>query len=281
MLNFFKDNGLAYEKDGAVWFKATEFGLDQDRVIVKSSGEPTYRLPDMAYHRDKFERGFELLIDIFGSDHIATYPDVLAGIKALGYDPSKIKVLINQFVTLYEGKEKVKMSTRRANFITVDELIDEVGEDVTRWFYLMRSMQSHLNFDLKLAKTHSDENPVYYNQYAHARICSLLRNAASQGIEPNRFDIFHRLDEKSEFALISKLMEFPKVVFRCATEHEPHNLIQFLSEISTAFHKFYTECRIISEDTELTQARLALCVATRIVLANGFRIVGVSAPESM
>ncbi len=281
VLNFFKDRGLAYEKDGAVWFKATEFGLDQDRVIVKSSGEPTYRLPDIAYHRDKFKRGFDLMIDIFGSDHIATYPDVLAGIKALGYDPSKIKVLINQFVTLFEGKEKVKMSTRRANFITVDELVDEVGADVTRWFYLMRSMQSHLNFDLKLAKTHSDENPVFYNQYAHARICSLLRKAAGQGISPGNAETLHRLSEKSEFNLIAKLMEFPKVVFRCANEHEPHNLIQFLSEISTAFHKFYTECRIISDDTALTRARLALCVATRTVLANGFRIVGVSAPESM
>ncbi len=281
VINELKRKGLAYEKDGALWFKATEFGLDQDRVIVKSSGEPTYRLPDIAYHIDKFGRGFDLMIDIFGADHIATYPDVLAGLRALGYDADRVKVLINQFVTLIEDGEKVKMSTRRANFITVDELVEEVGEDVTRWFYLMRSMQSHLNFDLKLAKTHSDENPVYYNQYAHARICSILRNAAEQGIEFRNPVALHRLGEKSEFALINRLMEFPRVIRRCAAEFEPHNLINFLSEISTAFHKFYTECRVIGEDAELTQARLGLCLATRTVLANGFRIVGVAAPEKM
>jgi len=159
-----KKQNLAYEQDGALWFRATEYGLEKDRVIVKSSGEPTYRLPDIAYHIDKFERGFDLMVDIFGADHIATYPDVLAGIKALGYNPEKIKVLIHQFVTLYEGSEIIKMSTRKANFVTLDELIAEVGGDVTRWFFLMRSMQSHLNFDLKLAKTNSEENPVYYNQ---------------------------------------------------------------------------------------------------------------------
>jgi arginyl-tRNA synthetase len=281
LIAFFRKKDLAYDKDGAVWFRATRFGLDQDRVIVKSSGEPTYRLPDMAYHKNKFERGYDLLVDIFGSDHIATYPDVLAGIQAMGYDAGRVKVLINQFVTLYEGKEKVKMSTRRANFITVDELIDMVGVDVTRWFYLMRSMSSHLNFDIKLAKTQSDENPVYYNQYAHARICSILRNAEEQGITLNNSSAVSCLTEPAEKALIKKLMDFPTFVLKSAGEYEPHLLINFLSEISTAFHKFYTECRVITDDLTVTQARLALCMATKTVLANGFKIVGVAAPERM
>lgn len=281
LIAFFREKDLAYDKDGAVWFRATRFGLDQDRVIVKSTGEPTYRLPDMAYHKNKFERGYDLLVDIFGSDHIATYPDVLAGIQAMGYDPGRVKVLINQFVTLYEGKEKVKMSTRRANFITVDELIDMVGVDVTRWFYLMRSMSSHLNFDIKLAKTQSDENPVYYNQYAHARICSILRNAEEQGISYRDAAAVSRLSEPAEKALIKKLMDFPTFVYKSANEYEPHLLINFLSEISTAFHKFYTECRVITDDEAVTQARLALCLATKTVLSNGFKIVGVSAPERM
>ena len=281
LIAFFRKKDLAYDKDGAVWFRATRFGLDQDRVIVKSSGEPTYRLPDMAYHKNKFERGYDLLVDIFGSDHIATYPDVLAGIQAMGYDAGRVKVLINQFVTLYEGKEKVKMSTRRANFITVDELIDMVGVDVTRWFYLMRSMSSHLNFDIKLAKTQSDENPVYYNQYAHARICSILRNAEEQGITLNNSSAVSCLTEPADKALIKKLMDFPTFVLKSAGEYEPHLLINFLSEISTAFHKFYTECRVITDDLTVTQARLALCMATKTVLANGFKIVGVAAPERM
>ncbi len=278
---FFKSHGLAYEKDGALWFKSTAFGLDQDRVIIKSTGEPTYRLPDIAYHKTKFDRGFDLIVDIFGADHIATYPDVLAGLKALGYDTSRVKVLIHQFVTLYEGKEKVKMSTRKANFITLDELIDEVGADVTRWFFLMRGRQSHLNFDLTLAKTQSDENPVYYNQYAHARICSILRNAQEKGIVFQNPQTVQRLTHWAERHLLLKLIEFPKVVKGCIDELEPHPITRYLSEVSTAFHKFYTECWILSDDAELTQARLGLCLATKQVLANGFQILGVKAPERM
>ena len=281
VIQFFKEKDLAYEKDGALWFRTTRFGQDQDRVIVKSTGEPTYRLPDIAYHRTKFERGFDLVVDIFGADHIATYPDVLAGIRALGYDENKIRVLIHQFVTLYQGQEKVKMSTRKANFVTLDELMDEVGADVTRWFFLMRSMESHLNFDLGLAKTQSDENPVYYNQYAHARICSILRNAEEKKVKYINRETLYRLTDTSEFQLIKKLMEFPNLVQRCAEEYTPHQLTQYLSEVSTAFHKFYTECWVLTEDNELSQARLALCLATRTVLANGFKILGVTAPEKM
>ncbi len=281
VIQFFKEKGLAYEKDGALWFKSTEFGLEKDRVIVKSTGEPTYRLPDIAYHRTKFERGYDLIVDLFGADHISTYPDVLAGLQALGYDTSRVKVLIHQFVTLYRGKEKVKMSTRKATFVTLDELLDEVGRDVTRWFFLMRSMDSHLNFDLELAKTQSEENPVYYNQYAHARICSILRNAREQGVDFQNAHSFHRLTTEPEFQLIKKLIEFPGMVAHIAREFTPHQLTQYLSEVSTAFHKFYTENRVLTEDKELTQARLGLCLATKTVLANGFAILGVSAPERM
>lgn len=272
---------LAYLEDGALWFKATEYGIEKDRVIVKSSGEPTYRLPDIAYHISKYERGFDPIIDIFGADHIATYPDVLAALQALGYDPQKVKVLIHQFVTLYEGSEKVKMSTRKANFVTLDELIAEVGGDVTRWFFLMRAMQSHLNFDLKLAKTNSEENPVYYNQYAHARICSIIRNGETEGIQFNERKEFPELQDPSELDLIKKLIEFPKTIYKCASEHEPHLLTQYMSDVSAAFHKFYTNCRVISEDEDLAQARLGLCLATKIVLGNGFKILGISAPERM
>jgi arginyl-tRNA synthetase len=276
-----KEKNLAYEKEGALWFKTTAMGLDQDRVIVKSSGEPTYRLPDIAYHRTKFERGFDLIIDLFGADHIATYPDVLAGVQALGFDPSKIKVLIHQFVTLYHGQEQVKMSTRKANYVTLEELMDEVGVDVTRWFFLMRSMDSHLNFDLVLAKTQSEENPVYYNQYAHARICSILRNAREKALKYEEPQAVERLEHPSELRLIKKLLEFPNILDFCLHEFAPHQMTQYLSEVSTIFHKFYTDCWVLSRDKELTQARLALCLATKNVLANGFQILGVSAPEKM
>jgi len=281
VLKIFKEKGFSYEKDGAVWFKTTQLGSEKDRVIVKSTGEPTYRLPDIAYHKNKFERGFDLVVDVLGADHLDTYPDVLAGIRALGYDENVIKVLIHQFVTLLEGTEKVKMSTRKANYITIGDLIEEVGVDVTRWFFLMRSMQSHLNFDLSLAKTMSDENPVYYNQYAHARICSIIRTGKEKGIEFKNEKAFHLLVEKSEMELIKKLMEFPSLVLRCATEYEPHLLTQYLSEVSAAFHKFYTDCWVIGDDKELSQARLGLCLATKTVLANGFSILGVTAPEKM
>ena len=175
ILNTFKELKLSYEKEGATWLKLTELGNDQDKVILKSTGEPTYRLPDIAYHAEKFKRGYDLIIDIFGSDHNATYPDVLAGLKALGYDSGKVKVLIHQFVTIMEGGEVVKMSTRKANYITLDQLVDEVGSDVVRYFFNMRDISTHMNFDLDVAKKQSDENPVFYLQYAHARICSVLK----------------------------------------------------------------------------------------------------------
>ncbi|MCK4560060.1 MAG: arginine--tRNA ligase [Calditrichia bacterium] len=275
------EKGLVDERDGAVWFLTSKLGKEQDRVIIKSSGEPTYRLPDIAYHVEKIKRGFELIIDIFGADHIDTYPDVLLAVKALGYDESKIKVLIHQFVTLMEGTEKVKMSTRKANFVTLDELIDEVGEDVTRFFFLMRHMNSHLNFDLTLAKTQSDENPVFYVQYAHARICSIVRFGQEKNITFEKNPELTLLDSEEELDLIKHLIDFPATVEYSAHSFEPHRLVHYLIDTATLFHKFYTICRVISDDTQLTQARLALCEATRVVIYNGCQILGITAPEKM
>lgn len=275
------EKGLVDERDGAVWFLTSKLGKEQDRVIIKSSGEPTYRLPDIAYHVEKIKRGFELIIDIFGADHIDTYPDVLLAVKALGYDESKIKVLIHQFVTLMEGTEKVKMSTRKANFVTLDELIDEVGEDVTRFFFLMRHMNSHLNFDLTLAKTQSDENPVFYVQYAHARICSIVRFGQEKNITFEKNPELTLLDSEEELDLIKHLIDFPTTIEYSAHSFEPHRLVHYLIDTATLFHKFYTICRVISDDTQLTQARLALCEATRVVIYNGCQILGITAPEKM
>ena len=282
-----RDKGLAYDQDGAVWFKATECGLDQDRVIVKSTGEPTYRLPDIAYHRDKLARNFDLIIDIFGADHIATYPDVLAGLTALDCDASKVNVLIHQFVTLTEGQEKIKMSTRKANFVTLDELMDEVGADVTRYFFLNRSMSSHLNFDLTLAKNQSDENPVYYVQYAHARICSILRYATEEGYDPEADADLTLLTQDEEIDLIKALINFPQIVSGAAENFEPHRLPTYLEELANIYHRFQhagkrdSALRVVTEDQPLTQARLALCRATQIVLANGLALLGISRPEKM
>jgi arginyl-tRNA synthetase len=280
-----REQGLAYDKDGAVWFRATAMGLEQDRVIIKSTGEPTYRLPDIAYHREKFRRGFELIVDVFGADHIATIPDVLAGIKALGYDADRVKVVIHQFVTLMRDGEQVKMSKRTANFVTLDELIDEVGPDAVRFFFLMRSISSHLEFDLNLAKEQSENNPVYYLQYAHARIASILRFAEGQdaSFATSRLSSFNQklLKEPSEIDLVKLLLEFPEVVASASESFEPHRLVNYLRDVATAFHRFYHEHRVVIPEKDLAAARLALCLAAKTVLANGFTILGISAPERM
>ncbi len=280
--------GLTYEKDGAKWFKATAVGGEQDKVIVKSTGEPTYRLPDIAYHIEKFRRGFEMVIDIFGSDHIATYPDVLLALKSLGYDAGKITVLIHQFVTIFQNGEVVKMSTRKANFITLDELIEWVGADAVRFFFLMRNIGTHLNFDIDLAKKQSEENPVFYLQYAHARIASIIRFAEEEGVPVKEilsggkrdFDI-SLLKEKEEIDLSKTLGNFPEVVEAAALTFEPHRIISYLQEVAEAFHRFYHLHRVIIPDRRLAASRLALCLATKTVLANGFKILGISAPEKM
>lgn len=283
----FRRQGLAYDSEGAIWLKTTAMGLEQDRVIVKSTGEPTYRLPDIAYHREKFRRGFELIVDVFGADHIATIPDVLAGVKALGYDPDKVKVVIHQFVTLLRDGQQVKMSKRSANFVTLDELIEEVGSDAVRFFFLMRSVSTHLDFDLNLAVEQSDKNPVYYVQYAHARIASILRFAETEGLYSSASASggetinYSLLVQPEEIALVKLLMEFPDIVESSCFGYEPQRITTYLHELATLFHKFYHEQRVVTPDRDLSIARLALCSATRTALANGCKILGISAPERM
>ena len=278
-----RSKGLVYEHDGAVWFKTTEFGQEKDRVIIKSSGEPTYRLPDIAYHREKFRRDFDWLVDIFGSDHIATVPDVLAGVQALGYDPSKVTVVLHQFVTLTRDGKQVKMSTRKATFVTVDELLDLVGVDVARFFFMMRKADSQLEFDLGLATREGQENPVYYVQYGHARLCSILHQAEEKGVTRRPLpDVdVSLLSQPEELKLLKNIAAFPGMIEGAALELAPHKVIFFLMELAGLFHSFYNKHKVLTEDAGLTQARLYLVDALRVVFRNGLRIVGLSAPEKM
>lgn len=272
---------LAYDAEGAVWFKTTAFSKEKDTVLVKSSGEPTYRLPDIAYHANKFERGFDKMVDIFGADHIATYPDVMRGIEVLGYDPAKVDVIIYQFVTLIRGGEPVKMSTRKANYVTLDELMDEVGEDVTRFFFLMRSPNTHLEFDLDLAKEAGEKNPVFYLQYAHARICSILRKAEDVGFSFGDTPDLDLLRHEAEINLMKVLLDFPDVLQRAAATYGPHRVATYLREAAVAFSRFYDQCHIIGEARPLATARMRLAQATQIVLRNGLTVLGITAPERM
>ena len=276
-----RQKGLIYEKEGATWFKATKAGRDQDRVIIKSSGEPTYRLPDIAYHRNKFERGYDLIVDVLGADHMDAYPDVLAGIEQLGYDTKKVKVLIHQFVTLMEKGEPVKMSTRKAQYITLDELIDEVGQDVVRYFFIMRGMNTHLNFDMDLAKDESDENPVYYLQYAHARLCNILKHAETQGYKLDKNIDLTPLTLDSEINLIKLLLEFPNIIEKTKENLEPQSIANYLQSLAGMFHKYYAKERVVTEETDKTAARLVLVKALQIVLSNGLSVLGIHAPEKM
>lgn len=306
--------GHAYRKDGAVWFRASAFGQKEDRVIVKSGGEPTYRLPDICYHLDKINRGYDLIVDIFGADHHATYPDVLAGVQAMGYDTDKIHVLIHQFVTLKRGGGKVKMSTRRATFVTVDDLLDEISKglrlelaaaygadspqtepmvlermarDAVRFFYNIRRMASHLDFDLDLATKRTMENPAYYVQYAHARICSIFRVYHEQTGAPEidfasvPAEKLRLLTEEKEGSLIKVLSRFPRLVEEMAEKFEPHRLNEYLLQVAQSFQSYYNEHRVIGDDPSLTLGRLCLVKAVQIVLRNGLALLGVSAPEKM
>ena len=278
-----RERGLVYEKEGATWFRTTQFGQGQDRVIIKSSGEPTYRLPDIAYHDDKFRRGYDWMIDVFGSDHIATVPDVLAGVRALGHDPDRITVILYQFVTLLRDGKQVKMSTRKATFVTVDELVDEVGADAFRFFLLMRKPDSLIEFDLDLATKQSQENPVYYVQYAHARLCSIERLAREQGViaaTPERADL-RRLTEPEEFALLKTLAAYPQLVAGAAADLAPHRVVFYLMELAAQFHGFYNRHKVLTADEELTLARLTLCGGLKRVFRNGLRLIGLTVPESM
>lgn len=278
LLDELNQKGLSYEKDGATWLKLSELGLDQDRVIVKSTGEPTYRLPDIAYHREKFLRGFNLIVDIFGADHIATVPDVLATLRALGFDDSQVKVVIHQFVTLTENGQQVKMSKRSGKSYTLDELIEEVGADVVRFFFLMRGVNTHLEFDLALAKEQSEKNPVFYLQYAHARMCSILSKLETE-IQSNIS--IAEFSHPNELSLIKKITEYPESINNAARNFEPHILADYLRDLASEFHLFYHNCRIIGEDMETMTKRIILLETTKSIMANGLETLGITAPERM
>ncbi|MFN3344102.1 MAG: arginine--tRNA ligase [Chloroherpetonaceae bacterium] len=293
VLELLEQKGFIERKDGAVWFKTSLLGkkkvengkeIPVDTVLVKSNGEPSYRLPDIAYHTTKYARGFDLIVNVFGADHIDEYPDVIHALDVLGFDTSRIKVAINQFVTTTINGEQVKMSTRKGNADTLDALIDEVGADATRFFFVMRAKETHLNFDLELAKKQSSDNPVFYLQYAHARICGIIRVAEEKAMlnaEAIPTDFVKVLNAKEELDLAKELMRFPDAVSYAATALEPQKMITYLNGVAELFHKFYQECRIVGEEESVMKSRLLLALATRQVLRNGFKTLGISAPERM
>jgi len=286
VIDALREKGFIDEYDGATWFMTTRLGQEKDKVLVKSSGEPSYRLPDIAYHVTKFKRGFDEIVNIFGADHIDEYPDILEALKILGYDADRIRVAINQFVTTTVNGETVKMSTRKGNADLLDDLIDDVGADATRLFFIMRSKDSHLNFDIELAKKQSKDNPVFYLQYAHARICSLLRiaeNEAGFTLLQGSADahLMRKLTSAHEKQLGFTLLDYPEVIETCARTLEPQKMVEYLHSVAELYHRFYQECPILKADPDIRTARLILSLATRQVLRNGFGILGISAPTSM
>ncbi|BAT72531.1 arginyl-tRNA synthetase [Thermosulfidibacter takaii ABI70S6] len=277
-----KQKGFIYEKEGALWFKSSEFGDEKDRVVVRANGEPTYFAADIAYHRNKMERGYDLCIDVWGADHHGYIPRVKAAIAALGYNPDKLQVLLIQMVNLLRDGKPVVLSKRAGEIVTLRSLIDEVGTDATRFIFLTRKCDSHLDFDIEVAKRQTEENPVFYVQYAHARICSIKRTAEERDIalsleNPN----LSLLQEDEEKELMRKIAQFPDVIESCARSLEPHRLTYYLAELASQFHAYYNKLRVLVEDEALRKARYALCEAVRIVIKEGLSLLGVSAPEAM
>jgi len=282
-LNELRSKGMTYEQEGATWLKTTPYGDDKDRVLVKNDGTYTYLTPDIAYHRNKYDRGYDRMINIWGADHHGYIPRVKAAMQALGKDPEKLTVLIAQMVSLFQDGEKVKMSKRTGKAVTMVDLMDEVGVDAIRYFFTMRSMDSHLDFDMDLAISTSNENPVYYVQYAHARICSIFRQAEEQGISlptPDSVNL-NKLTSEHEYDLLRKIGELPEEIGIAADNFAPHRLVRYVYELAAQLHSYYRAERVITEDSEQTAARLALLGAVRTTLANVLRLIGVSAPERM
>jgi len=279
-----RHSGSTYERDGALWFRSTAFGDEKDRVLVRENGQSTYFASDVAYHMDKLERGFDRVIDIWGADHHGYVPRVKAALQALGEDPKRLDVLLVQFAILYRGGQKAQMSTRSGDFVTLRELRKEVGRDAARFFYVMRRCEQHMDFDLDLAKSQSADNPVYYVQYAHARVCSVLRQAAEKGIvlEPSP-GITHleRLTEGREQALLKTLARYPEVIEGAALSEEPHQVAAYLRELANGLHGYYNAHQFLVGDPDLRDARIKLILAVRVVLQNGLGLLGVSAPEMM
>ncbi|CAM3988234.1 arginine--tRNA ligase [Cohnella lubricantis] len=282
-LDALRAQGHVYEEEGAVWLNTTEFGDDKNRVLVKNDGSYTYLTPDIAYHMDKYGRGFDRMINIWGADHHGYIPRMKAAMAALGNDPEKLTVLIAQMVSLFQNGEKVKMSKRTGKAITMEDLMDEVGVDAIRYFFTMRSMDSHLDFDMDLAVSTSNENPVYYVQYAYARICSIFRQAEEQGIAllPIEQAPLGKLVSEHELELLRKMGELPETIASAAAAYAPHQMIRYVYETAALFHSYYRAERVITDDAEQSQARLQLLAALRVVLGTCLRIVGVSAPEKM
>ncbi|WP_371365606.1 Arginine--tRNA ligase [Sporomusa rhizae] len=278
-------NGNIYDKDGALWLKSTAYGDDKDRVVIRDNGVPTYLAADIAYHRNKFERGFDRVINIWGADHHGYISRVKAAIAAMGYQPDHLEVLILQMVSLYQNGELVKMSKRTGQGVTLNELIEEVGRDAARFFFIMRSIDSQLDFDLDLAKSSSNDNPVYYIQYAHARICSILRQVEEAGLDvANKLAGFRRLEvltEQIEVDLIKKMAMFPEEIASAARERAPHRIARYAHELAGMFHTFYNQCRIMGVDPELQVARLALVTAVRTTIRQALSVLGVAAPDKM
>ena len=279
-----KGNGNMYEKDGALWLKSTEYGDDKDRVVIRDNGVPTYLAADIAYHKNKYERQFKKLINIWGADHHGYVARVKAAMAALGLDPNQLEILLLQMVSLFRNGELVKMSKRTGQAITLNELIEEVGTDAARYFFIMRSLDTQLDFDLDLAKSHSNENPVYYIQYANARIFSIYKQVAENG---DVFDMtwkntkWDKLKEERELALIKKMAAYPEEIGKAAADRAPHRIAHFVYEMAGLFHAFYNNCHIIQTDKELEEARLALVTAVQITIANCLAVLGISAPETM
>jgi len=278
-----KANGYTYEKDGAVWFASTRFGDEKDRVLIRSDGSSTYFLADIAYHLDKYKRGFSHIIDIWGADHYGYVARMKAGIEALGYDPNTFEPIIYQIVHLFRGGSAVRMSKRTGEMVTLRELLDEVGRDAARYFFVMRDPNSQLDFDIDLAKAQSINNPVYYVQYAFARCCSLFRQADLRGIEiEGIFDCdLSYLKDPMEVELMITLEDFPDILRNAFINRAPHRLTSYLESLAKSFHSFYNSLRILQEERHLMYARMALVFATQQVIKNGLDILGVSAPESM
>jgi len=283
VLNLLEKKSFLYRQDGALWFKSTLLGDDKDRVIVKSDGSYTYLAPDIAYHQDKFKRGFERVVNIWGPDHHGYIPRITAAVQALGYPREAVNVLIVQLATLWRGKEQIPMSTRSGEFITLREVMNDVGKDAARFFFVARKISSHLDFDIELAKKQSQENPVYYVQYAYARISNVIEHAKKSGQHEEDLSKseFKLLIEAQELDLLKALNQFPRVIVSCAESLEPCGLVTYLELLANKFHSFYDKHRVVTDDLKLTRARLALIDSVRIVLSTGLRLLGVSAPEKM
>ncbi|MFL6978039.1 arginine--tRNA ligase [Bacillus subtilis] len=281
-LEALREKGHVYEEDGATWFRSTAFGDDKDRVLIKKDGSYTYLLPDIAYHKDKLDRGFDKLINVWGADHHGYIPRMKAAIEALGYEKGTLEVEIIQLVHLYKNGEKMKMSKRTGKAVTMRDLIEEVGLDAVRYFFAMRSADTHMDFDLDLAVSTSNENPVYYAQYAHARICSMLRQGEEQGLKPAADLDFSHIQSEKEYDLLKTIGGFPEAVAEAAEKRIPHRVTNYIYDLASSLHSFYNAEKVIDpENEEKSRARLALMKATQITLNNALQLIGVSAPEKM